>query len=167
MLRKFIFCILILIFAVSLSSIAYANPESNITEEVKPFFRLNNLPRNMTTNDANLFISFNASEKSNVTISVFHNTSLANDEEKFVLSDTPLKVEVGTIQRGFAEVVLKKGTNKVEFKVDFDKGDELIVTRTITLKDIEEARKQLAEGIQNTRDNIKNIFITTGTSPRP
>ncbi|QUH25181.1 hypothetical protein [Serpentinicella alkaliphila] len=167
MLKKFMVCLSVLFLLISLSAIAHANPENKIVEEPQTFFRLNNLTRNLTTNDPNLFVSFNASEKSTVTISVFHNTSLANDEEKFVLVDEPVMVEVGTIQRGFTELVLRKGTNKIEFKVDFEKGEELIVNRVVVVRDIEEVKKQLTDSVVNPRDAIKNIFIATGTNSKP
>lgn len=167
MMRKIILCtIAIVILIVSSTPIAYANP-NNITTEEYPFFRLNNLPRNMVINDPNLFISFNASEGSLVTISVYHNTSLSNDEERFVLLNEPSKVKVGNIQRGFAEVMLRKGTNRVDFKIDFEKGEELVVSRMVTVKDIEEVKKQVTEGILNGRNAIRNFFISTENSSRP
>lgn len=177
MMRKLIVGTILLVFIGSFGSFAYANPDigtlaaektTEQVQEAKPFFRLTNLSRNMITSDPNLFISFSASEKSTVTISVYHNTSLSNDEQKFALIDEPFSIDVGTIQRGFTEVLLKKGTNRIHFKINFEKGEELIVTRTVTVKDIEEVKRQLTENILNSRDSITNIFIATENyKPQP
>ena len=59
-----------------------------------------------------VMLSFSAPQGSTVVVEVFHNTSLT-EEENFTALYEPMIFEIGALERGWVELQLQKGMNRV------------------------------------------------------
>lgn len=158
MVRKFVAGTVIVIVLSGLNICAYADndivgdgsgsnvPISQIKEQS---FKVVTPEKNLVTSDTNLLLSFTAPEGTRVTVEVYHSTSVKANEENYVLICDPIEVQVGALQRGWAEIQLKKGLNKITFKATNENGLQDVDTRIVRVKDISEI-KEMIENLVNT-----------------
>ncbi|MEN1760113.1 hypothetical protein [Anoxynatronum sibiricum] len=121
-------------------------------------------------------LSFSAPQGSTVTVEVFHNASLT-DEDNFTALYEPMIFEIGALERGWVELQLKKGMNRIflttylnglpetpvsALEVEADE-DRLVIERRITVKDLEEVREELTRNVRETTatDLIRRLTNTT------
>jgi hypothetical protein len=120
-----------------------------IQQTVNSSFRVLSPWRDRITIDKKIILSLLAPEGTTVKIEVFYNTSIAANKENYVLSYDPIELRIGALQRGWAEVELKKGLNKIEFTAFLKNGLQEARTRIITVKDIDEMKRLVEQSIQN------------------
>ncbi|SET01433.1 hypothetical protein SAMN05660297_01200 [Natronincola peptidivorans] len=118
--------------------------------------------RDVVVSDSNMVLAFTAPEGTTVTIEVYYNTSVATSRQNYVEAYDPIEVKVGALQRGWAEVELRKGLNKIDFTAVYKNGIRDVISRIIEVKDIDEVKKQVEKGIANTSstDAIRSITST-------
>lgn len=126
--------------------------------------RVINPRRDMVSGDNNTVLTFSAPEGTTVTIDVYYNTSVSNDKQNYVQAYDTIEVEIGALKRGWTEVELKKGLNKIDFTAIYKNGSEEVITRIIEVKDMEEVKQQVEKSIINTSSTeaLKNIANTGG-----
>ena len=113
---------------------------------------------NTTVADKNSVMSFTAPQGTAVTVEVYHNTSMSPDEENYILSQDPTKVNIGALQRGWVEIELRRGLNRVDFTAEYENGESESITRFITLTDMTETKKLLENAFNRSAvDILRNI----------
>lgn len=179
MIKKLIAGTFVLLMIGSSNLVAHANPttvrvttpqgatvqETKTEEEVKPqqeTLKLITPRRDMVVTDNNLVLAFTAPEGTTVTINVYYNTSVSTNRQTYVEAYDPVEVNVGALQRGWAEVELKKGLNKIDFTAVYKSGLKDVISRIVEVKDIDEVKKQVEKSIANTSSTeaLKNIAAT-------
>lgn len=138
----------------------YANTE--------PSFQVITPARNMITSDRNIILSMIAPEGTTVKIEVFYNASVVKNKENYLLSQDPIELKIGALQRGWAEVELKKGLSKIEFTALYKNGVKDVRTRFITIKNIEDVKKLIEQSIEkigatSSTDTLNRIVNIEGT----
>lgn len=179
MIKKFIASTVVLLIIGSSGAVAYANPttvrvttpqgtnteETKAEEQEKPqqeSLKLITPSRDMVVTDNNLVLAFTAPEGTTVTIDVYYNTSVANNKQNYVEAYDAIEVNIGALQRGWAEVELKKGLNKIDFTAVYKNGLEDVISRIVEVKDIDEVKKEVEKSIANksSTEALKNIATT-------
>ncbi|SDZ13123.1 MULTISPECIES: hypothetical protein [Tindallia] len=131
-----------------------AELEEDIIEVVQPL-------RDVTTSRRNPMISFKAPEGSLVTLEVYHNASLLEEEENYLPLYEPMEFEIGALQRGWVDgVELKKGKNKLIFSGSLKEEALPTVERIITVKDREEMKEEVTRDVResSTTDIMKRLI---------
>lgn len=111
--------------------------------------------KDRVTSRETIMVSFRAPRNSLVTVEVFHDNSLT-EEPNFEALYEPMKFEIGILERGWVELGLKKGVNRIVFTrtlPDQNEGEEPVVEvieRRITVKDLEEVREELTRNVMQT-----------------
>ncbi|SNS53322.1 hypothetical protein SAMN05446037_101269 [Anaerovirgula multivorans] len=179
MIKKLIASTVVLLIIGSSGAVAYANPttvrvttpegtnteETKTEEQEKPqqeSLKLITPSRDMVVTDNNLVLAFTAPEGTTVTIDVYYNTSVANNKQNYVEAYDAIEVNVGALQRGWAEVELKKGLNKIDFTAVYKNGLEDVISRIVEVKDIDEVKKEVEKSIANksSTEALKSIATT-------
>ena len=112
------------------------------------------------TSRENFMVSFRAPRGSVVTVNVLHTESLTNDEQFSPLYE-PMKFEIGVLERGWVELKLNKGRNKIVFTAA--KAEQThVINRMITVKDLEVVREEMSRGVLQTTasDLIRRLTNT-------
>ena len=112
------------------------------------------------TSRENFMVSFRAPRGSVVTVDVLHTDSLTNDEQFSPLYE-PMKFEIGVLERGWVELKLNKGRNKIIFTADIAERTQ-VINRMITVKDLEVVRQEMSRGVLQTSasDLIRRLTNT-------
>lgn len=130
-------------------------PEAEETIEPSPLNVL--VPqKDRVTSRRTMVVSFSAPQGSLVTVEVFHNSSLT-EEEYYTALYEPMDFEIGVLERGWVELQLKKGKNKLLFTAQLPEEENTVeavppvtVERYITVKDLEEVRAELTRNVMQT-----------------
>ncbi|WP_026476799.1 hypothetical protein [Alkaliphilus transvaalensis] len=147
MMKKLMACTCVLVILGSSGSFTYANQtnKSAIVREAKQLQVVTPERDESSTTNNKLVIEFTAPRETQVTILVYYNTSLEKDGENFTLGLDPITIEVGALQRGWAEVDLRRGTNKVEVHAIFKDGSKEMETRIVRVNRVEDVKKSLED----------------------
>jgi hypothetical protein len=129
-------------------------PFLNEAEEVEqPLVEVLVPQTDRVTSRETMMVSFRAPQNSQVTVEVFHNASLT-DEENFTALYEPMVFEIGVLERGWVELKLKKGVNRIVLTATIARqGQESaleVIERKITVKDLEEVREELTRSVMQT-----------------
>lgn len=175
MIKKLIAGTMVLLFISGSSTAVYANPTTagiaNVLETVnetkieepeklqEETFKLTNPRKNMVVTNTDIVLTFTAPEGTTVTIDVYYNTSVATNKQNYVKAYDSIEVEIGALQRGYAEVELKKGLNKIDFTAIYQNGIKDVISRIVEVKDIKEVKEQVEKSIATTSstETLKNI----------
>ncbi|SDL14012.1 hypothetical protein [Natronincola ferrireducens] len=169
MIRKLIVSTVVLFILGSCSTVAYANNTTTTTQESaqeakveEQSIKVITPSRNMVVSDNNMVLAFTAPEGTTVTIDVYYNTSVDTNRPNYVPAYDPILVEVGALQRGWAEVELRKGFNKVDFIAIYKNGVKDVISRVIEVKDIKEVKEQVERSVSSTSSTnaLRNIVNT-------
>lgn len=167
MIKKVISCTIVLII-LGTSSV-FGNPETPIEEPVQltvaetaqladEGLQLITPERDLTISKKSMVLEMTALEGTDITIEIYYNSSLELGKEKFALAYDPIAVEIGALKRGWAEVELKKGKNKIVVTATYDDDSTETITRYVDVEELEEVKKKLIEGnITDSTDLIKTI----------
>jgi hypothetical protein len=159
--KMIIACALILIFmSVQASEVNATNTALIAPTAGQAFEVLVPLSDRLTSRE-NFMVSFRAPRGSVVRVDVLHTDSLTNDEQFSPLYE-PMKFEIGVLERGWVELKLNKGRNKIIFTAT--KGEQTqVISRMITVKDLEVVRQEMSRGVLQTSasDLIRRLTNTT------
>lgn len=109
--------------------------------------------KDRVTSRETMMVSFRAPSGTVVTVEVFHNPGLLENEVPVLLYE-PMTFRIGVLERGWVELTLKKGINRIVLTTTQEKeGQEMIVEvtqRVITVKDLAEVRAELSRNVMQT-----------------
>ncbi|GAB6085832.1 hypothetical protein [Alkaliphilus crotonatoxidans] len=170
MIKKVISCTIVL-FILGTASV-FANPETTVGEPIEELtmaetaqlaeegLQVITPERNLTISKKTMVVELTAQEGIDITVEVYYNASLELDKQKYVLAYDPISMEIGALKRGWAEVELKKGKNKIVVTATYEDGSTETVTRYVDVEELEEVKKKLME--ENITDSNKLIKTITG-----
>ncbi len=104
-------------------------------------------PNKEVVPDTDLLVIFKAPEGTTVILSVYYNTSVATNKQNYVEAYDPIEVVLGPLQKGWAEIKLKKGLNKINFVATYKDGNQDVINRIIEVKNMDEIDEQVTKGI--------------------
>ncbi|AKL97334.1 hypothetical protein CACET_c39060 [Clostridium aceticum] len=165
MMKKLIVSTVVLLIIGGSSAVVYGNNDTSTAQEAKveqETLKILTPNRNIVASDRNMVLSFTAPEGTTVTIDVYYNTSVATSKQNYVAAYDPIEIKVGALQRGWAEVELRKGLNKIDFTAVYKDGREDTISRTVEVKDIDDVKKQVEQSIASTSstERLKSIVNT-------
>lgn len=158
MIKKIVAGTIVLVVLGTSNALSYATPTNKVSdikkdtpkkvEIVKQSFEVVKPEKDVVTSDKTLLLSFRAPEGTKVSIEVYHNISKDPKEENYVLSYDPIDVTVGAFQRGWADIELSSGQNKIQFTAKYKDGSRDSAVRLVNVMEVQEV-KQLLEDIVN------------------
>ncbi|AOY75333.1 hypothetical protein [Clostridium formicaceticum] len=166
MIKKLLISTVVLLIIGGSGAVVYGNPtDASTTQETKveqETLKVLTPNRAVVTSDKNMVLSFTAPEGTTVTIDVYYNASVATSKQNYVAAYDPIEVKIGALQRGWAEVELRKGLNKIDFTAVYKDGGEDTISRTVEVKDMNDVKKQVEESIASTSstERLKSIVNT-------
>lgn len=129
--------------------------------------------KDRVTSRETMMVSFRAPKNSQVTVEVFHSAS-QTEEKIFTALYEPMVFEIGVLERGWVELKLKKGVNRIVLTGTLagSGGEEEpvveVIERLITVKDLEEVREELTRNVmQTTATDLIRRLTNMGMNPQP
>lgn len=114
--------------------------------------------RDLTISKRNMVLEFTALQETKITIHVYYNASLEINKQRYVLAYDPITLQIGALKRGWAEVELRKGKNKIAVTATYQDGSTETVIRYVDVEELEEVTKKLLESnVTNSNELIKAI----------
>ncbi len=109
--------------------------------------------KDRVTSRETMMVSFRAPTDSLVVVEVFHTMGMADNETPVALYE-PMAFEIGVLERGWVELTLQKGINRIVLTTTLAQKNvepKVEVTeRIITVKDLEEVREELSRNVMQT-----------------
>lgn len=109
--------------------------------------------KDRVTSRETMMVSFRAPANSLVTVEVFHTTGVIDNETAVALYE-PMAFKIGVLERGWVELTLRRGINRIVLTTILEKGNEApkveVTERIITVKDLEEVREELSRKVMQT-----------------
>ena len=109
--------------------------------------------KDRVTSRETMMVSFRAPASSLVTVEVFHATGLTTNETEVALYE-PMNFKIGVLERGWVELSLQKGINRIVLTTTMEQLNEEpkveVTERMITVKDLEEVREELSRNVMQT-----------------
>ncbi len=167
--KKLIACTCVLVILGSSGSFTYANQTTSKTETVRAAsqsLQLVTPEKDTSISTNNLVLEFTAPKETRIRVLVYYNTSLEKDRENFVLAFDPILLEIGALQRGWAEVDLRRGINRIDIIAIYKDGTSDKITRLVTVRGVEDVKRYLENNTATTSASelLKGIV---GTGKRP
>ena len=109
--------------------------------------------KDRVTSRETMMVSFRAPENSLVAVEVFHTTGVVDNETAVALYE-PMTFKIGVLERGWVELTLRRGINRIVLTTTLEQGNEApkveVTERIITVKDLEEVREELSRKVMQT-----------------
>ncbi|MBM7615542.1 hypothetical protein [Alkaliphilus hydrothermalis] len=163
--NKLISCTCVLIILGTAGSFTYATPairnvdttKYEIVKTANQSLQIITPEREQSVSSSTkLVLEFTAPKDTKIKVRVYHNTSIEKGGENYVLINDPLLVDVGILQRGWAEIELKRGSNKIEITAEYKDGTAETVRRYVAVKGVEDVKRRILEG-KITSEFLKDI----------
>ncbi len=129
------------------------NNTINEATAVQPMLEVLVPQKDRVTSRETMMVSFRAPANSRVTVNVLHTTGLVENEIPVSLYE-PMEFEIGVLERGWVELTLQKGVNRIVLTTTLEQWNEApkveVTERVITVKDLEEVREELSRNVMQT-----------------
>lgn len=129
------------------------NNTINEAAAVQPMLEVLVPQKDRVTSREIMMVSFRAPTNSRVTVNVLHTTGLVENEIPVALYE-PMEFEIGVLERGWVELTLQKGVNRIVLTTTLQQRNEApkveVTERVITVKDLEEVREELSRNVMQT-----------------
>ncbi|KAB3530208.1 hypothetical protein F8154_14145 [Alkaliphilus pronyensis] len=151
MIKRLLYCTAFVLLIIGFTSIsAFGNETDEKLQVITP-------DRNITTDNTELMFEITAPEGTKVFIQVYHNNSIDKSKENYVVAGDAIELEIGAFGRGWQEVPLRRGKNKVEIKGVYSDDSHDTITRIITVQELKEV-KEIFEKKVSEPDILQNII---------
>ena len=177
--RRMITGILVLLLIVTQAGAVYANttglntilPGVTGEAETEAAFQVLVPLKDRVTSRETMVVSFRAPQGSAVTVEVFHRDAQAAEDSFEVLYE-PMEFAIGILERGWVELQLKKGVNRLVFSAQLPRQSEgqepslEVMERIVTVKDLEEVREEMTRSVlQTTTSDLIRRLTNMNWSP--